>query len=502
MPREAINRVQPGRRPAPMMPAPPIVHRVLQTPGTPLGPIAGPDFSHVRVHTDEQAAASARAINADAYAAGPHIAFDSGKFSPLSPSGRDLLHHELMHVNQQRSAAPAGTLGIAPVNSDLEHQAGRTLGAWTVQRAPAATPPPTSLDKYPEAERTALVSIQDPLPAAADTDINDIFAPPAASGGAKTSYSLGSSTQAVFDPSIPATNQKDLSSVAAYLAGHITPPLDVNQTMSIDITPLSAVYRFSHIQHGKQEVMLIERLGAIPASGGATAISAGKTRFTAKKFSFAASFTDSGEKDKLYEALSAIPDSALVNGLTFARQATGTAGEAGEYDDASNTIRLFDLAFKTSSTRSGLAAEVSRIISHEVGHALDRAPIRAAFSTYQGSSGTAADENKLLGARGLSGLREVKSGGNFTDSDAVKDTSGEFRTAAKKDGAAPDTSATPRTTTSGTTATVKGAPTDYGNTSWEELFAESFSLYVSDPNLLKAIRPNVYAFFAKKFPNP
>src|SRR4051812_31389920 len=37
----------------------------------------GFDFSHVRIHTDESAAASARELQAHAYTLGPHIVFGS-----------------------------------------------------------------------------------------------------------------------------------------------------------------------------------------------------------------------------------------------------------------------------------------------------------------------------------------------------------------------------------------------------------------------------------------
>jgi len=54
---------------------------VLNSPGKPLEQATrtrfesrfGRDFSHVRVHTDAQSMASARAINALAYTMGPHI---------------------------------------------------------------------------------------------------------------------------------------------------------------------------------------------------------------------------------------------------------------------------------------------------------------------------------------------------------------------------------------------------------------------------------------------
>jgi hypothetical protein len=89
--------------------APPSVSRTLASPGTPLDsptrafmePRFGQDFSGVRVHTDSAAAESARAVNAKAYTVGQHIVFDEGKYNPTSPSGKQLLAHELAHTVQQ-----------------------------------------------------------------------------------------------------------------------------------------------------------------------------------------------------------------------------------------------------------------------------------------------------------------------------------------------------------------------------------------------------------------
>ena len=72
--------------------------------------------------------------------------------------------------------------------------------------------------------------------------------------------------------------------------------------------------------------------------------------------------------------------------------------------------------------------------------------------------------------------------------------------AATRDGVRPENSKQLRTTDAGTKATLKGAPIDYGNTDWGELFADSFSLYATDPHLLQAIRPHIYVYFAGKFP--
>jgi peptidoglycan hydrolase-like protein with peptidoglycan-binding domain len=67
------------------------------------------DFSQVRVHVDGRAARSADALNAVAYTSGSHIVFGPGQYAPTSQQGRELLAHELTHVQQQRHTAP-GTL--------------------------------------------------------------------------------------------------------------------------------------------------------------------------------------------------------------------------------------------------------------------------------------------------------------------------------------------------------------------------------------------------------
>jgi hypothetical protein len=61
-------------------------------------------LSHVRVHTDQQAAKSAHALNADAFTCGNHIVFGSGKYAPDTTAGLRLLAHELTHVLQQQGS--------------------------------------------------------------------------------------------------------------------------------------------------------------------------------------------------------------------------------------------------------------------------------------------------------------------------------------------------------------------------------------------------------------
>ena len=62
--------------------------------------------SRVRVHADDDAANSTRAVAARAYTVGQHLVFGDGQYAPESPAGERLLAHELAHVVQQASATP------------------------------------------------------------------------------------------------------------------------------------------------------------------------------------------------------------------------------------------------------------------------------------------------------------------------------------------------------------------------------------------------------------
>lgn len=84
----------------------------LHSPGQPLDSLTrdlmesrfGYDFCQVRVHTDAQAAASARAVNALAYTVADHVVFGAGNYAPSSSAGLRLIAHELTHVVQQTAS--------------------------------------------------------------------------------------------------------------------------------------------------------------------------------------------------------------------------------------------------------------------------------------------------------------------------------------------------------------------------------------------------------------
>jgi hypothetical protein len=88
---------------------PPLVNEVLRSPGEPLDAVTrefmeprfGHSFADVRVHTDPQAASSASAVAARAYAVGKDLVFGAGMFAPKTTGGQRLLAHELAHVVQQ-----------------------------------------------------------------------------------------------------------------------------------------------------------------------------------------------------------------------------------------------------------------------------------------------------------------------------------------------------------------------------------------------------------------
>lgn len=123
---------------------PPIVHEVLNSSGQPLDsatrayfePRFGWEFSQVRIHADDRAAASAQAVNARAYTVGSRIVLGAGN-SPQTRDGQRLLAHELGHVVQYSGSASRNAHSLSCAKQS-------TLGgsAQTVRRQATNDPAP------------------------------------------------------------------------------------------------------------------------------------------------------------------------------------------------------------------------------------------------------------------------------------------------------------------------------------------------------------------------
>src|SRR6266699_650897 len=116
---------------APINAVPPIVDTVLNSPGQSLDtgiratmePRFGHDFSQVRIHSDDQAADSARAVNALAYTVGRDVVFSAGQYAPHTSIGQHLIAHELAHTIQQKNISHGGLILPGPTGNTYEQEA-------------------------------------------------------------------------------------------------------------------------------------------------------------------------------------------------------------------------------------------------------------------------------------------------------------------------------------------------------------------------------------------
>lgn len=469
--------------------APPIVHEALQSSGQSLDlttrdffePRFGHDFSGVRVHADAKAAESARAINAVAYTVGRDITFGAGRYTPATVEGSRLLAHELTHVIQQKSV---------------------------LQRQAIPEPSASELSKaLLETERKKLIVVT----SAVIFDVDPFTA--------KMPIPLPTGVTVRFASGVPTQLRNGLKNVASMI---IPKPLELNSTITLplNLEPYGGdygAYRFTYVEHkpkkGKptQEV-LIERLGAIGLKG----LSKSQGMAAQKKFDAHGFKRGSGWSDLEFEstlsAIAQIPDSILspVGGIIFTRDRRSNPDNpkaCAHYNEITHSIVIFDCLIPVSV----------RDIVHEVGHAVDLLPLRrawsslkqkqqilkTAFAQFEDPPGSGhysfpsteqvkfnklkanitTAERALTATRSESGHRYQEEGvsGEFKLVEGgIAAGSIEFRKAAEKDG--------------------RKRITSYSNKEWQEYYAESFSLYITDPVILQLLRPNVYAFFRKKHP--
>jgi hypothetical protein len=116
-----------------------VANQIVHSSAPPLTP--GFDFSRVRLHSDPQAAASARSLNSRAYTVGRDIIFAEGEYAPHTTMGRQLLAHELTHVLQQHRGAVSPGLtvqrAISPQLDKIESLLSYGIFDWVITDAEA-----------------------------------------------------------------------------------------------------------------------------------------------------------------------------------------------------------------------------------------------------------------------------------------------------------------------------------------------------------------------------
>jgi hypothetical protein len=113
----------------------------------------GADLGAVRIHIGSAADKAAKEYDADAFVSGRNVYFRSGRYSPHSIAGRELIAHELVHVLQQTARVKTGGVLAA---TDIHG----TADIQTKRKSPLATS--VSVPTFDEmAERHASASSKD-----------------------------------------------------------------------------------------------------------------------------------------------------------------------------------------------------------------------------------------------------------------------------------------------------------------------------------------------------
>ncbi|MES1243499.1 MAG: DUF4157 domain-containing protein [Acidobacteriota bacterium] len=519
--------------PEPSEPVPAWAEEALRSPGQPLDaglradfePRFGHDFGKVRVHTDGRAAASAAAVQARAYTLGQDIVFGPGRYDAASAAGRNLVAHELAHVVQQARSGRAAL----QLDSELESvPEAKTLRLETAQFTAGVQKniEKLFLDKE-KLELPAGTTVR--FGASIDAGLQD--------GLRNVAIYLTeiSDTGEAFLPRNAAIELAITTVERAYRFTRVDRPLKGKNGLPLELwlveesgvaprppKPLWEAFPgpFSQAQgplpvreaRGMRDCRglgagldacrkLVLGIGAPEPSP--RILDEGKAEIRKVKFKRGPGWKAT-EWSAVESALAALPDSALkhASGVKFLREAKKVCTEAeleaktcspersGETNPRDKTIRLFDTAFASSTTRFGQSTWLEVVVAHELGHIADDAPLNAAWAKFVKD----LDEAKVLRARSRTGEAWIKVAGKanqYTSTRTGGAPKGSFREAAIQDGLS---------VKDDSKEIVSGGVTRYGEKSWDELFAESFALYYVDPDLLKAIRPKTYAYFVATYP--
>lgn len=204
---------------------PPVVDRVLASPGASIDAQTRAtmesrfeqDFSDVRLHSDSQANASARAVGAVAYASGRHVVFGEGAFRPDERRESALLAHELAHVVQQRrggnatvaaggdalleAEADSAAKRFAHGSSQISIQGRAGVGLLRSPETPKVEETTDDEEKKKRASQATMTAITQRAKSAAER-----VAPPTSSVAPPTpNQQLGKKSEGIGVPSAPET---------------------------------------------------------------------------------------------------------------------------------------------------------------------------------------------------------------------------------------------------------------------------------------------------------
>lgn len=425
----------------------------------------GSDFSDVNVHTDNQSVQLSNDLSARAFTVGNHIYFNQGEYQPQSDEGKHLLAHELTHTIQQNG----NSIQRSPMPGEDTVQNLESYDAVTRQgiHYDNGFNLQTNISKFFQKgiardvrlgyNVTYVVKGFDPTEAWVESAMRALIL---------YNFNLNSGATDAALTNITTVQHLDLSGE--------TNPADVK------VTGPNAIVRFTSTEFDasgkganrmKNVQLAVEKLSNFTARTSTETPAEKRQRYeTTFQITNAVPVrndplgdppeTMSDAKfDQVLEALDIVPTGILNQAkgipIHLGQSQKGPKNESAEYSQfrpkgSTDWKRRFTVY---GDFFSATLPQKAYIMAHEFGHALDFRP------------------NEGTGGKGGESLSADK-------------TKGGFREALGKDG-----------------GLGKGI-SDYAKTKTEEseYFAEAFSLYINQPATLKAIRPNIYAYFLAKYP--
>lgn len=479
----------------------------------------GVDFSRVKIHANEESATMNNQINARAFTVGNDIYFNKGEYQPGTKEGNHLLAHELTHTVQQKNENHINRKGLGDIPEATRKK----------MRISRAAPPQSTVDSWLKDYFDAKgPSSGLTVPIEFSTDISN---PLIQRGLRQAAHAMRADSEVKVD---------DPESLPLSLNTILDMELDLS-TKGGD----NAIYRFVRYMDGKDEKMLIEKKHVI-GKPTASATTPGAATFTGIvsvgriKVEIDAAFgNDKGKV--IVDAIQLLPEpiKARVDGVKFSFERTGSApgGENGDYVASQDTVHIWNNMFSQELRRVGKSTHAIYGVVHELGHVIDQRPLaKPQIELDKLETQKKKLEAKLRTAGTVDALGEedketkaakVKTEKEFVDLDkqiksvykqmhSTKSPSGaelgeetesleaDFGKALKADGVKAQTGAKKRNKDialrKNQESTLSTGITLYGSRTLQEAFAENFSIYILDEDLLKKIRPATHKFFTTAFP--